>query len=71
MVEPFRWLLHALRELDTCRMIGPAGVGAIPATAIWDYADRYQCPLWFADVIEAADRELMAKREPVEAADGR
>ena len=38
------------------------GAGLIPLTAIWAYADRYDCPTWFADVIQAADLEQAARR---------
>ena len=38
-----------------------AGVGFIPATAIWAYADRYDPPDWFVDVVRAIDVDLITR----------
>jgi hypothetical protein len=54
-LEPFGWIIEAFWELATCRQWTMAGPAPIPATAIWAYADRYDCPPWFSEVIERTD----------------
>ena len=37
------------------------GVGFIPVTAIWAWADRYEAPEWFVDVVRAIDVDLISR----------
>jgi hypothetical protein len=48
-------------ELSTCRAIGMAGFGPIPATAIWAYVDRYRLPDWTIDAIYSLDAAWLAR----------
>lgn len=56
-------------ELSTCRPLGAAGPGPIPATAIWQAEDRYPLPAWTAAAIyslDAAYLTLRRKAAPIE-----
>lgn len=69
-IIPFGWLIDAFWELSTARAIGFGGVGPIPITAIWAFADRHDCPPWFAEVIQAADLDYLAAQRHAGASDG-
>lgn len=52
-----RWLLRAFYDLCTAR---PQG-GAIPITAIWEYADRYGLSELFVMQIQRLDSDYMTR----------
>ncbi len=47
-------ILSAFMELSTERQIGMS-VGPIPMSKVYEYLDRYDLPLWWVEVISAAD----------------
>jgi hypothetical protein len=55
-------MIDAFWTLSTARPIGFGAVGPIPIDVIWSYADRYDCPAWFDDVIQAVDLDYLARR---------
>jgi hypothetical protein len=55
------WLAQMFHELSTCRAIGSAGIGPIPATAIWAYVDRYRMPDWTIDAIFSLDAAWLTR----------
>jgi hypothetical protein len=51
-------ILSAFHELSTERHVGMA-LGPIPMSKIVDYLERYGLPMWWGEVISAADSTFL------------
>ncbi len=60
-IEGYKWIIEAWQELTTCRPYPMGAVAQIPVTAIWQYADRYEAPPWFTDVILLIDASFVTR----------